>query len=114
MPYTTLAAVKLLLGITGTGSDALVQTFVDAANPERDGRIGRCSGPSADTSGVLDGRDAVMNGKRLYVSGGVRTAPAMTIGSDNSSTQTAVATTDWALGCASWELKPGQPYGYVE
>jgi len=110
--WTSLVDVKNMTDITDTADDTDLLMAIAAVNAELTQKVGVFLGPSTDSSRILDGRDMV--GGLLWVPGGIRTATAMTIASATGGTQTTAATADWRLGPASWTLRTGQPYSYIE
>ena len=114
-PIATLASVKLRLGSNASATDDdILQSYIDGANGAIVQRIGYYPGPSADTSRTFHGRDAVKDGMRLWIPAGVRSITTMTIGASTGATATAVTAADYVLGPASYLLRPGEPYHYIE
>lgn len=114
--YSDLTRVKAQASIPDTDDDAVLLVYIAAAQAYLCGPYGTgiFLGPSTDTSRIYHGQDALCNGKRLWIPGGIRTLSAMTIGSCTGATQTAATVTDWDLGPLSYELSTGRPYNYIE
>lgn len=114
--YTSLSLVKIALNVSGLTdtNNAVINGHVAAANQYLNGEIGAFIGPSADTSRIFDGHDAMVDWRRLYIPGGIRTATAMSVGSGTGATQTAAATADWYLGPRAWEKPGNAPYAYIQ
>lgn len=112
-PIATLASVKQRLGTgASTTDDDVLDDVIAGVNAEIVRRIGYYPGPSADTSMTLHGKDAVRNGYRLWVPGGVRSVTTLTIAASTGASGTAATATDYVLGPA--ERRSGEPYGYIE
>jgi hypothetical protein len=99
--------------VTDTTDDGELAGYVQDANEDLHEYIGIFYGPSIDTTRTFDGRDAVGNGKRLWIPGGVRSIGTLTMGYTGEAL-TEAASADWVLGPVAWELRPGQPYAYIE
>lgn len=114
-PIATLASVKIALGSGATSTDDDVLGFyVDGVNSRIIRRIGYYPGPSSDTTRTYHGCDAVRNGKRLWIPGGIRSLTSMTIAGSTGDTPTAVTTSDVILGPHSSTLRTGDAYSYIE
>jgi hypothetical protein len=114
-PIATLASVKLRLGSGASSTDDdVLQSIIDGVNGAITQRIGYYPGPSSDTSRVYHGMDAVHGGRRLWLPGGVRSITALTLASSTLGAQTAATLTDFMLGPAAYELRPAEPYHYIE
>jgi hypothetical protein len=112
-PIATLGSVKLRLGSGATSTDDdVLQQFVDSVNDQFVRHIGYYPGPSTDTSRTYHGRDAVRNGYRLWIPGGVRTVTGLTIGESTTATETAATLTDISLGPTP--RRAGEPYWYID
>ena len=59
MAYTSVSKVKSYLGITGSGDDDLLQTFIDSAAKFIESWTGRKFGVQADTTRTFDAIDDV-------------------------------------------------------
>jgi hypothetical protein len=112
-PIATLAGVKLRLGAGATPvDDDALTPHIKAVNDAFIRHIGYYPGPSTDTTRTYHGRDAVRNGHRLWIPGGIRTLTGMTVGASTGATATAATSTDWSLGPTP--TRSGEPYWYVE
>lgn len=114
-PIATLASVKLRLGSSAsTTDDDILQGYIDAANSAIVHRIGYYPGPSDDSTRTYHGKEAVQDGKRLWVPGGVRAVTTLKCASTTGGTKTAATATDYVLGPYSFLLRPGEPYQFIE
>ena len=114
-PIATLASVKLALGsgATATDDDAL-SLYIDGINGRIVQRIGYYPGPSSDTSRTYHGRNAVQGGKRLWIPGGVRSVTTLSIATTTGGSATAATSTDYVLGPDLYDLRPGEPYHWID
>jgi hypothetical protein len=114
-PIATLASVKLRLGSgASTTDDDVLMDIIDSVNHAIVNRIGYYPGPSSATSRDFDGKDAVADGKRLYVHPGIRSLTSLSIATSTGGSATAATLTDVALGPPAWRLRPGEPFHYLE
>jgi len=114
-PIATLASVKLRLGSGATSTDDdVLADIIDSVNHAIIERIGYYPGPSSDTSRTFDGKDAVDDGRLLFVPPGIRSLTSLKIATSTGGTATAATLTDVALGPASHLLRPGEPYHWLE
>jgi hypothetical protein len=111
----TLASVKQMLGTGATSTDDdVLGAIIAGTNGAILRRIGYYPGPSDDTTRTYDGNDAVRDGKRLWVPGGIRSLTELTIGATTGATKTAATATDYVLGPSQYGLRPGEPYYWIE
>jgi hypothetical protein len=110
----TLETFKTWANIDDTVDDPWLPLAIGACNRAIIGPsgVGLDLGPSPDTVRTYDACDAVRNGTRLYIPGGIRAFTTVEVSSDGSS-WTAV-TSDVRIGPASHERPPGEPAGYIE
>lgn len=114
-PIATLASVKQRLGSGANATDDdVLQSIIDGCNGAIIQRIGYYPGPSDDTSRTYSGKDAVRNGSRLWVRGGIRSLTTLSIAGSTGDTATAATASDYTLGPSSYLLRPGEPYQYIE
>lgn len=114
-PIATLASVKVALGPGAVATDDdVLSLFIDGINGRIVQRIGYYPGPSSDTSRTYHGKDAVRNRKRLWIPGGVRSVTTLSIATSTGGSATAATSTDYVLGPDSYDLRPGEPYHWIE
>lgn len=105
----TLASVKQALGAPATTTDDDVLNFhIDGVNAAIIARLGYYTGPSSATTLTYDGRDAVRDGRRLWVTPGIRALTSIEIAS------VAVDVADIRLGPPSYRLRPNEPFHWIE
>lgn len=112
--WTNAARMMTALGLTTAAQLAVLEPCVDAANAELTRRVGMFLGPSTDTLRLLDGRDAVRDGTRLYIKGGIRTLTQVRLASTTGGTLTTATLADFLLRPKSHELRTGEPYRYID
>lgn len=110
---TNLTRVKTRLDVDDDDDDAVLPAFVAAVNAEIARLTGIFIGPSTALTRTLDGSDARDDGRRLWIPGGMRSIGTLEVKPPGGSFETVTAA-DYRLGPKSWELRPGQPYAYVE
>lgn len=114
-PIATLASVKLALGTGATATDDdVLSLFIDGINGRIVQRIGYYPGPSSDTSRTYHGKDAVRDGKRLWIPGGVRSVTTLSIATETGGSAAAATSTDYITGPDSYDLRPGEPFHWIE
>lgn len=114
-PIATLASVKQVLGSgASTTDDDMLSRIIDGVNAAMVHRIGYYPGPSDDTTRTYDGAEAVRDGKRLWVPGGVRAVTSLTLATSTGGSGTAATLTDFFLGPSSYLSRPAEPYHYIE
>lgn len=109
----SLAAYRAWASITDTTDDAWLTTGADAFNRAVRSAVGVDLGPSVDTTRYYDGRDAVRDGTRLWVPGGIRTFLTVAISYDAQATWTTI-TADVRIGPVASQRPYGEPGSYVE
>ena len=112
--WTDLARIKRLYGFTGTDDDARLLTFIAATNAELTERVGVFLGPATDTVRTYDGRDAVEDGRVLWIPGGIRTLTQVRIAETSGGTLATATLADFLLRPKTHELPSGSPFRWIE
>lgn len=114
--YTTRADVKARLGIptANTDSDALIDAAILTTGSTITQYIGTEIGPSSDTVRTYDGRDALRNGTRLWIPGGIRTLTQVRIADTTGGTFTTATLADFLLRPKSFQRRADQPALFIE
>jgi hypothetical protein len=108
----TLETFKTWASIGDTVDDPWLPIAVGSCNGAIFRGIGVDLGPSPDTVRTYDACDAVQNGRRLWIPGGIRTFTTVEVSTDGS-TWTDV-TSDVRIGPAVHSRRPGEPGAFVE
>lgn len=109
----TLEVAKTYLGISDTDDDPWLPYAIGAINRAIIRRIGVDIGPSPDTTRYYDGCDAVRDGTRLWIPGGIRAFLTVAVSTDGGTTFTAV-TNDVRIGPNAHSRPAGEPGAYIE
>lgn len=112
--WTGLGEMMDTLGLTTAAQAAVMLPCVEAANAEVTRRIGIFLGPSVDVLRLYDGCDAVRDGQRLYIPGGLRTLTQVRLASASGGTLTTATIGDFVLRPHAHSLPPGAAYLYVD
>lgn len=112
--WTDLSRIKRLYGFEGTTDDARLLTFIAAVNAEMTERVGVFLGPATDTVRVYDGRDAVEDGRVLWIPGGIRELTQVRIADTSGGTLVTATLTDFLLRPKLHALPTGSPYRWIE
>ena len=113
-PIATLADVKQRLGTTSATDDDMLVSIIGGVNDAFTAYIGYYPGPSTDTARTLHGKDAVWNGHRMWIVGGVRSITTLAIAGSTGGATSNATSTDYILGPHASYLRPGEPYHYIE
>lgn len=112
LAIATLAGVKQRLGTTAATDDDMLERYVRKVNTAIIRRLGYYPGPASDTERLYDGRDAVRDATRLYITGGFRSLSKVELASGGTFSEVAAA--DWMAGPKAWALAPGEPCAWID
>lgn len=115
MAVITLANYKTWAGIADTDDDGWLAMSIASVDRAIQGPagVGFDLSPSADTTRDYDGSDAVCDGTRLHIPGGIRAFTAVSVSIDGGANFTAV-TSDVRVGPVAHMRSSGEPGGYIE
>ena len=114
--WTDLTRIKTRTSIltSDTTDDAVLAQIIAAVNAEITRLVTNFLGPATDLVRAYDGYDSRAGGRRLYISGGIRTLTQVRIATQTGGSFTVATLSDYLLRPSAWNLRTGQPYSYVQ
>src|SRR5687768_3377165 len=97
------------LGVSDTSDDTNITTFVNATNEWLERELECPIGPSGDTFLLLDGNDAQVGGRMIFVRQGIRTLTQLEVGDYTGATLAVVTSTDYFVRPLSHNRQTGWP-----
>lgn len=109
LPYATVAAVKVRLGLTSTNRDSFLASLCDQANELVESITHRAIGSSTVTSAVYHGWDALEEGRCLILKDGIRSVTSVEVAPFTGAAFVTVPTTDYFTLPDASQRQPGWP-----
>jgi hypothetical protein len=108
LAYATLGGVKQRMGIDDTVDDALLTIIIADVNQDIEDMAGRQVGPGTVTDELIDGHDAIEDGRCLLYPRGLRTVTKLEMADERGGTFTDV-TSDVMLRPLAYLRQPDWP-----
>lgn len=112
--WTSASHMMDTLGLTTAAQLAVLEPCVDAANAEITRRVGRFLGPASETTRTYRRIEPDEGGRVLWIPGGIRSFTTIELRRTSLDAWETVTSGDVVVGPPSWDLRPGQPYAWVE
>lgn len=109
LDYATRGGVKRRQGITDTNDDALIDDIVADVNLDVEDMTGRAVGPSTVSGELLDGFDALEDGRCLLYPKGIRSVTLLEVASGTGESFSTVPAADIFLRPTTHLRQPGWP-----